>query len=92
MDIKYEIGFFGHPEVINIGFLMLLYAGTIFKFSLKDFNYFCLNTIVTALKSIFQSAGLKKDKKFIFFNTSETTCNKINSIEKIKIRPKNKLN
>jgi hypothetical protein len=89
MDIKYEIGFFGHPEVRNIGFLMLLYAGTIFKFFLKDFNYFCLNTIVTVLKSIFQSAGLKLDKFFIYFKTSETICNKISSIGKIKIIPKN---
>lgn len=82
--------FFGHPEVIIIGFLMLLYAGTIFEFFLKDFNYSSLNTIVTILKSIFQSAGLKIDNKYIEFKTSETTCNKISSSEKIKIISKNK--
>ena len=90
MIMKYEIGFFGHPEVKNIGFLMLLCAGTIFKFFLKDFNYSSLNTIVTILKSIIQSAGLKIDSKYLYFKTSETTCNKISSIEKIKNIPKNK--
>ena len=69
---------------------MLLYAGTIYKFFLKDFNYSSLNTIVTILKSIFQSAGLKIDNKYIQFKTSETTCNKISSSEKIKIISKNK--
>ena len=82
--------FFGHPEVKNIGFLMLLYAGTIFKFFLKDFNYSSLNTIVTILKLIFQSAGLNIDSKYIYFKTSETTCNKVSSIEKIKNIPVNK--
>ncbi len=82
--------FFGHPEVRNIGFLMLLYAGTIFKFFLKDFNYSSLNTTVTILKLIFQSAGLKINSKYLYFKTSETTRNKISSIEKIKNIPNNK--
>jgi len=69
---------------------MLLYAGTIFKFFLKDFNYSSLNTIVTILKLIFQSAGLKIDSKYLYFKTSETTRNKISSIEKIKNIPNNK--
>jgi len=69
---------------------MLFYAGTKFKFSFKDFNYSSLNTIVTTLKLIFQSAGIKIDSKYLYFKTSETTCNKINSIEKIKNIPKNK--
>jgi len=76
--------------VKNIGFLMLFYAGTKFKFSFKDFNYSSLNTIVTTLKLIFQSAGIKIDSKYLYFKTSETTCNKISSIEKIKNIPKNK--
>jgi hypothetical protein len=79
-----------HPEVKNIGFLMLLYAGTIFKFFLTDFNYSSLNTIVTILKSIFQSAGLKISSKYLYIKTSETTCNKISSIENIKNIPINK--
>jgi hypothetical protein len=69
---------------------MLLYAGTIFKLFLKDFNYSSLNTIVTILKSIFQPAGLKISSKYLYFKTSETTCNKTNSIEKIKNIPINK--
>jgi cytochrome c oxidase subunit 1 len=39
--------FFGHPEVINIGFLTLLYAGTTSIFS---FKYSLLNDIVKKLK------------------------------------------
>ena len=39
--------FFGHPEVINIGFLTLLYAGTTSIFS---FKYSILNDIVKKLK------------------------------------------
>jgi flagellar basal body P-ring protein FlgI len=76
--------------VKNIGFLMLLCAGIIFKFFLKDFNYSSLNSIVTILKSIFQSAGLNIDSKYFYIKTSETRYNKISSIEKIKNIPKNK--
>jgi hypothetical protein len=76
--------------VKNIGFLMLLYAGTILNFFFKDFNYSSLNTIVRTLKFIIQSAGLKIDSKYLYFKTSETRCNKINCIEKIKNIPKNK--
>jgi hypothetical protein len=69
---------------------MLLYAGTIFKLFFKDFNYSSLNTIVIILKFIIRSAGLKIDSKYLYFKTSETTCNKISCIEKIKNIPKNK--
>ena len=46
--------FFGHPEVNNIGFLTLLYAGTT---SLSSFKYSILNDIVTKLKQWSLSAG-----------------------------------
>jgi len=69
---------------------MLLYAGTIFKFFLKNFNYSSLNTIVTILKFRIQSAGLKIDSRYLYFKTSETRRNKVNCIEKIKNIPKNK--
>lgn len=80
-----------HPEVKIIGFLMLLYAGTIFNLFFKDFNYYSLNTIVGILKFIIGSAGLKIDSKYLYFKTSETRRNKISCIEKIKDIPKNKL-
>jgi len=41
------------------------------------------------LKSRFQSAGFKIDNINLYFKTSETTCNKINSIEKKIYIPKN---
>jgi hypothetical protein len=47
MILKYEIGFFGHPEVKYIGLITLLYAGTTSIFS---FKYFPLNGIVKKLK------------------------------------------
>src|SRR5204863_9482335 len=53
-------------------------------------NYSSLNTTVTILKLIFQSAGLKINSKYLYFKTSETTRNKISSIEKIKNIPNNK--
>ena len=73
----------------NIGFLMLWCAEIIFKLLLKDFNYFSLITIVIILKSRFQSAGFKIDNIYLYFKTSETTCNKIKSIEKKIYIPKN---
>ena len=45
---------------------------------------------MTILKSIFQSAGLKISSKYLYIKTSETTCNKISSIENIKNIPINK--
>jgi len=72
--------FFGHPEVkIIMGFLMLLYAGTIFKSYLIDFNYSSLNTIVTILKLRNLSAGIDLNKIIFKFNIPETTHNKFNS-------------
>jgi hypothetical protein len=47
-------GFFGHPEVTNIGFLTLLYAGTT---PLISFKHSILNDIVIELKQRSQSAG-----------------------------------
>jgi len=46
--------FFGHPEVKNIGFLTLLYAGTT---SIISFKYSILNDIVKNLKQWSISAG-----------------------------------
>ena len=58
--------FFGHPEVKNIGFLTLLYAGTT---SITSFKYSILNDIVKILKQWSISAG-----NAFYFNsgTSET--------------------
>ena len=47
-------GFFGHPEVKDIGFLTLLYAGTTPLFS---FKHSVLNETVKELKQWSQSAG-----------------------------------
>ena len=71
--------FFGHPEVKNIGFLTLPYAGTTSIFS---FKYSILNDIVKKLKRWSLSAG----NIFLIKNgTSETLCNEIVvSIENIK--------
>jgi hypothetical protein len=64
--------FFGHPEVKNIGFLTLLYAGTTSIFS---FKYSILNDIVKKLKQRSKSAG---NLNFIKYKgTSETLCNEI---------------
>jgi len=83
--------FFGHPEVIIIiGFLMLFFAGTIFKSYLIDFNYSSLNTIVTILKSKNLSAGTNLNCIKFEFNASETTHNKYNSTENVKIVSVNK--
>lgn len=68
---------------------MLWCAEIIFKLLLKDFKYFSLITTVIMLKSRFQSAGFKIDNINLYFKTSETTCNKINSIEKKIYIPKN---
>ena len=54
MILKYEIGFFGHPEVKFVGLLTLLYAGTT---SLLSFKYYILNYIVKMLKQWSKSAG-----------------------------------
>jgi len=62
---------------------MLLYAGTMIKYYLIYFNYYCLNTKVTILKWIIESAGIKNKEVISKFNTSETKCNKISSIIKI---------
>jgi len=77
--------FFGHPEVEYIGFLMLFFAGTVLKFYLIDFNYFSLNTIVTILKLNDLSAGICLNHIWFKHNTSETTRNKFNSTDNIKI-------
>ena len=60
--------FFGHPEVVNIGFLTLLYAGTT---SILSFKYSILNDTVKKLKRWSKSAGN------ILNGTSETLCNEI---------------
>lgn len=61
--------FFGHPEVKNIGFLTLLYAGTTPLFS---FKHSILNDTVKELKQWSQSAG----NNFVNQNgTSETLRN-----------------
>lgn len=60
--------FFGHPEVKNIGFLTLLYAGTT---SILSFKYSILNDTVKKLKRWSISAGN------ILNGTSETLCNEI---------------
>lgn len=69
--------FFGHPEVKNIGFVTLLYAGTT---TILSFNYSIFNNIVTILKQCSKSAGN------IFMNgTSETLRNEtIRYTENIK--------
>ena len=62
-------GFFGHPEVKDIGFLTLLYAGTTPLFS---FKHSILNETVKELKQWSQSAG----NSFVNKNgTSETLRN-----------------
>jgi hypothetical protein len=61
--------FFGHPEVKNIGFLTLLYAGTT---PLISFKHSILNDIVTELKQRSQSAGNNFINKI---GTSETLRN-----------------
>ena len=63
---------------------MLLYAGIIIKYYLKNFNYSSLNTKVTILKLIIKSAGFKKKAISFNFNTSETIYNKTSSIKKYR--------
>jgi Cytochrome C and Quinol oxidase polypeptide I/LAGLIDADG endonuclease len=62
--------FFGHPEVKNIGFLTLLYAGTT---SITSFKYSILNDIVKILKQWSISAG--NTLYFSISGTSETLRN-----------------
>jgi len=73
--------FFGHPEVINIGFLTLLYAGTTSIFS---FKYSILNDIVKKLKRWSKSASNSllyiKFNHFYKTGTSETLRNEISEI------------
>lgn len=59
--------FFGHPEVKNIGFVTLLYAGTT---SILSFKYSIFNNIVIILKQWSKSAG-----NIIINGTSETFRN-----------------
>lgn len=63
--------FFGHPEVKNIGFLTLLYAGTI---SLLSFKYSFLNDIVKKLKLRSLSAGNQTHENSLV-GSSETLRN-----------------
>lgn len=63
--------FFGHPEVKNIGFLTLLYAGTI---SLLSFKYSFLNDKVKILKPRSLSAGNQKHESSLV-GSSETLRN-----------------
>jgi hypothetical protein len=50
--------FFGHPEVIKLGFLMLLFAGTTsLSFKYSNLIYKNIMVIVTKLKQRSQSAG-----------------------------------
>jgi LAGLIDADG endonuclease/Cytochrome C and Quinol oxidase polypeptide I len=63
--------FFGHPEVENIGFLTLLYAGMT---SLLSFKYSILIDIVTKLKQRSRSAGNEWHYSSLV-GTSETLCN-----------------
>lgn len=70
-----------HPEVINIGFLTLLYAGTT---TIVSFKYFILNDIVTKLKQWSISAG-NNFNNVIKFGTSETLCNEtVVKLENVK--------
>ena len=64
-------GFFGHPEVTNVGLLTLLYAGTASLFSSK---YSLLNDIVKKLEQRSKSAGNILNIKN---GTSETLRNEI---------------
>jgi hypothetical protein len=54
MVLKYEIGFFGHPEVTNVGLLTLPYAGTALLYSSK---YSILKDTVKKLEQRSKSAG-----------------------------------
>jgi len=70
-----------HPEVIIIGFLTLLYAGTT---TIISFKYFILNDIVTKLKQWSISAG-NNFNNVIKFGTSETLCNEtVVNLENVK--------
>jgi len=66
--------FFGHPEVKNIGFLTLPYAGTTSSYS---FKYSLLNEIVKKLKQRSISAGNQRHSLSSsgLVGTSETLCN-----------------
>lgn len=102
MILKYEIGFFGHPEVKYVGLLTLLYSGTT---SLYSFKYSWLNHIVKILNTRSKSVG-----NFLSYNllinkflhkteTSETlrdettinteTINKISIHNSTHIKPRN---
>jgi LAGLIDADG endonuclease/Cytochrome C and Quinol oxidase polypeptide I len=80
--------FFGHPEVKNISFLILSYAGIILSIIiLIYFNYSSLNTIVTILKLNIKSAGISTilNSEYSLDSTSETKHNNDISInENIK--------
>ena len=65
-------GFFGHPEVKNIGFLTLLYAGTTF---IIGFKYSILIDTVKNLKLKSISAGNIPPFPKRFVSTSETLHN-----------------
>lgn len=68
-DYKYqENGFFGHPEVLHISFLILQYAEIT---SIISFKYFILIDIVKKLKQWSRSAG---NILLIKNETSETWC------------------
>jgi hypothetical protein len=71
-----------HPEVKDIGFLILLYAGTIYKYSFKDYS---ITFIVKNLKLLNLSADnnsiIAFFAEFNIYNNrieiSEALCNKI---------------
>ena len=65
--------FFGHPEV-NLGFLMLLYAGT----TLWIFNYSLLNDIVKILKINYDNCHIKSISAGNGNGSSETLRNNSN--------------
>lgn len=68
--------FFGHPEVKNIGFLTLLYAGTA-GFSASRFKYSFLNDKVTKLKQKSLSAGnqiLPSEESRILRDFTQRNC------------------
>lgn len=88
MILKYEIGFFGHPEVQNMGFLTLLYSGTTFL----SFKYSLLNDKVKKLKQSSIPVGnnfiniykmYKKYGKLYNINKIRTSETLRNEIEKL---------
>jgi len=74
-----------HPEVLNIGFLTLLFAGTTSFLNKVSFNYSNLNDIVIKLKQWSLSAGNNfTGPGLVKYGTSETLRNEtVEILEKV---------